>query len=164
MKTLIGLSVLALALSACNGSGAQGVQADAVTLPTDAPVSAPVSQPTPQPTSQPTSDPQPSPSPSASPQVQDLSFIPEENNTVAYNLCVALTTWNSSTTTIEIQYNGYYYTLSESGATVSYTSGVDSGDTFQVLDETQVVIGANYCTLNMENGAVQSIVNNLQGV
>jgi len=160
MKTLIALGVLALISSGCQGGAASSEQADAISLPVNAPVSGPVSQPT----SGPTSQPSPQPSASPSPQVQDLSFIPEENNTVAYNLCVALTTWNSATTTIEIQYNGYYYTLTESGATVSYTSGVDSGDTFQVLDETSVTIGANYCTLNMENGAVQSIVNNLQGV
>lgn len=157
MKKL-NLIFIAALLSACNSVPVSTPSDVAVLTPVEAqPTAAPQATPTASPTPDPTSSPSPSPSPT--PTV--VSFAAGSQ---AYSLCVALTTWDSDATTIEIQYSGYFYTLSSSGATVTYTVGPFNGSTLSVSSATSIIFGGNYCTLNMNHGAVVSIVNNLQGV
>ena len=185
MRDILSLLLLSLILSACNAptpngtslpqpassantssvqttstASAQTVAPTPQASQTQTPLSQPlvVSTPTPTPTASPIAS--PSPSPSASPVTVETFNSQNEGA----NICQAFKTWTASTETIVILYTGYSYSFAEAGVSVSYTTGPYNGQTFQVDDPTTLNYnhsGMIYeCTLQVNNGAVQSIMEN----
>jgi hypothetical protein len=158
-KALI-LAITAIVISGCNATQAPGAQALDATSGTNGTLSIT------------SNDPSPDPSPSASPTPTVLSFLGTSNGSGfdpddSFTLCQALTSWDSETTSIKISFNGYYYLVAGTGVTVTYTEGMYTGQTNEVLDPTSMSFGPaddTYCTLNISNGAVESIDNTMQGV
>ena len=77
-----------------------------------------------QPSPNPTVSPSPSPGPSASPTLTVL-----DAGTNPYIICGTFAEWNPATTSIEIVNSGDYYTYTNQGVTVTYTTGYFNGQT-----------------------------------
>lgn len=151
MKTLMAI----LALSLLVGCGKAPDLSEPLTLiPQDQPTAQPqtvAAQPTPTATPSPVASASPSPSPTPTPTV--VAYL-----STAWNLlCPAFNSWNQATTTIQVNYTGYFYTFAQSGVTFTMNGTTSTVGQATLLYGTNPTPTTYACKVTVQSGQIVSI-------
>jgi hypothetical protein len=103
----------------------------------------------------------PTPTPTVTPTPTPTVTVDTFESSQAFPICSAFFNWDSETTTIAVEYDGYTYNFAGIGVTVTYSTGPYDGQTQEVSTPVTIGWGGNgevyLCSVEVSGGAITKI-------